>query len=372
MEIKVRTARWWTYAGLMWATLAGPAGANAQAASGWPESCATERETIFDRVVEIHEDLLPLPAVERHEPALGIEGRYVSIGDVRLWVEEVGEGDPILLISGGPGTSHHYFHPDLLPASRFARLIYVDLRGVGQSDPDPEGRYSVAQAVADIDALREALGFERWVLFGYSFGGSIAMAYALEYPHRMSGMILGSTALPMAEDVGLGARQRDYMAREEIRRVAEIYSVAGRGVVPAHSDWVSRELQAVMVFNGFMNGDWKRRHLCRMPVDEIARYARYEWFHDRNYYQQMVGSHAQLDFHGRFRDSTVPTLVLEGRWDLAFEPKKLDVMARQFPRATHIVLEDAGHTLFEDDPAAFFSALRSFLGGLAGLRDGSR
>lgn len=129
----------------------------------WPQSCRENAETIFDRNAHLDDELRPLPAVPRHEDSLGLTGGYVDIGDVRLWVEDVGEGVPLLLVSGGPGTSHHYFHPHLLPASGFARLIYVDLRGVGLSDRDPNGTYSVMQAVADLENLRRALGIESWV-----------------------------------------------------------------------------------------------------------------------------------------------------------------------------------------------------------------
>ncbi len=330
----------------------------------WPESCRLHRPTIFDRPVEIHDEMLPVPEVSRHEEALGLEGRLVEIsGGVRLWVEEVGEGPPLLLVSGGPGTSHHYFHPDLIPAASFARLIYVDLRGVGRSDRvRPPGGYTVSSAVDDLEALRRALGVESWSILGYSYGGVVAQLYALEHPERLDRLVMASTAVPMDVDVGLGIRQRDFMSAEEVARVEEIYTVDSELGPPVHSDRVPEALQRSLLFNAFLNGDWKRRHLCRMSRSEIARFARYELVHDRDYYREMVESGSVLDLTGRFDEFQVPTLILEGRWDLAFAPWKAEVMRERYPRAEVVVLEEAGHTLFEDDPTGFFGALRRFMG----------
>lgn len=346
-----------------------PADAPPTAQDPWPASCRDTRETIFDRVVRITDTLAAVPEVPRLEDSLGIRGRYVDLGDMRLWVEETGAGPPLLLISGGPGTSHHYFHPHLIPAARFARLIYVDLRGVGRSDYEPGDGYTVAQAVADLERLRRRLGLERWTLFGYSFGGTVAQLYTIRHPERVAGLVLASSAVPMDLDVGLRTRERDFMAPEEIDRVAEIYRVDGEPVVPAHGDRVDPATQRSMVYNGFLNGDWKRRHLCRMLPAEIAHFARYEWVHDRNYYFEMVRDAQRYDLTGVFAENPIPTLILEGKWDLAFGEHKASTFAEQFPGARLVVFDDGGHTFFEDVPARFFETLRAFV---TGLRPASR
>lgn len=339
-----------------------PGGVEAQT-SDWPESCRLEVPTIFDRPIRIVNEPLPVPDVPRHEPVLGIEGRLVEVEDgVRLWVEEVGEGPPLLLISGGPGTSHHYFHPHLVPASAFARLIYVDLRGVGQSDRvRPEGGYGVGSAVDDLEALREALDLQSWSILGNSFGGIIAQQYAVDHPERIDAMVLTSSAIAADVDLGIGVRQRDFMSAEEMARVEALYTVEGARVAPVHGEHFSEEEQREVVFNAFMNGDWKRRHLCEMSVDEIARFARYEFVHDANYYDEMIASWQSLDLREELRELQIPTLIIEGRWDLAFAEWKPERMRRAFPQARLVMLEDAGHTLFEDDPQGFFSALQDFM-----------
>lgn len=330
----------------------------------WPTSCRQKRATIFDRPVKIVDTLRAVPAVERWERELGLEGRRVRAGEVEIWVEEAGAGVPLVLLSGGPGTSHHYFHPDLFPAAAFSRLIWFDPRGVGRSEFAPGDGYSIHQAVEDLEALRRALGYERWALFGFSFGGVVAQVYALRHPERVLGLILGSSAVPMDLDVGLGQRQRAFMDPREVERVAEIYALDGEPVVPARSERVDAETQRRMLFNGFLNGDWKRRHLCRMPADEIARFARYEFVHDAGYYHRLVADHRALDLGGAFRDSPLPTLILEGKWDLAFMPRKARLFASEFPRGELHVFENGGHVFYEDVPGEFFPVLREFLEGL--------
>ncbi|MEQ9570159.1 MAG: alpha/beta hydrolase, partial [Longimicrobiales bacterium] len=297
-------------------------------------SCRLNEATIFDRPVRIVEERLPVPEVERHEPGLGIEGRFVEIdGGVRLWVEEIGEGPPLLLIPGGPGTSLHYFHPHMSAAASFSRLIYVDLRGVGLSDRvRPEGGYSVASAVSDLESLRQALGLESWAVLGNSFGGVIAQQYAVDHPGRLDALVLTSSAVAMDEDLGIGVRQRDFMSAREIARLDELYTVDGRRVAPVHGADFSEAEQREVIYNAFVNGDWKRRHLCRMSDEEIARFARYEFVHDANYYPEMIASWQALDLRTELGELRTPTLIIEGRWDLAFAEWKPERMRRLFPR----------------------------------------
>lgn len=323
---------------------------------------AQEVETIFDRKEHLSQELLEVPAVARYEESLDMTGRFEWVRGINLWVERKGKGIPLVLVSGGPGTSHHYFHPHFQEATNFSEVIFYDLRGVGLSDrmPSAEG-YSIDQAVDDLDALREKLGYDQWAVLGLSFGGVITQLYALKYPERISGMILLSSALPMSLDIGLGARQYDYLSPAERKRIGEIYSIAGQRVVPVHSDLVDAHLQRKMLFNAFSNGDWKRRHIKRWSAEDMAVYARYEFVHDKGYYQAMLQDYFEYDLKGLFKQCPIPTLIIEGKWDLAYGEQKVDLMFDQFPKAQQEFWENTGHLVFEDEPARFMACLRTFV-----------
>jgi len=320
------------------------------------------QETIFDKKVTLYDEILEVPDIRRYEEVLDIFGRYELVDGVNLWVEQTGRGVPMVMVSGGPGTSHHYFHPHYADFRDKAKIIFYDQRGVGLSERNPgsEG-YSVMQAVEDLEKLRQKLGYEQWIVNGLSFGGAIALLYAIKYPERMLGMVLVSSVLPMSVDIGLGSRQFDYMSEEEQARIRSIYTIAGERVRPVHTELVPEGLQRSMLFNAFMNGDWKRRHVSRWTTEDIAVYAKYELVHDKGYYATMLEDYFRYDLIDLFKECPIPTIILEGEWDLAYSAKKPEMMRNQFPLANYVWIKDAGHIPYEEKPEPFFDALSDFV-----------
>ena len=161
-------------------------------------SSLTSRETVLDRCVRIQEEMhWEIPDVPRLCDSLPLRKTRIDIGGCQLYVEEEGRGIPIVLLHGGPGSTHHGFHPHFSRAAEFARVIYYDQRGCGLSDYEMGDGYSVEQAAADLDALRQALGIQQWIILGHSYGGFLAQYYTTLYPEPVSGLVIvtGSTGL---------------------------------------------------------------------------------------------------------------------------------------------------------------------------------
>ena len=120
-------------------------------------------------------------------------GDFVRVHDARLWYESEGSGEPLVLIAGGPGFSHDYFHPFFTPLSSSFRVIYFDAFGRGKSDhaKNPH-EYSLDRDVEDIEGLRQALGLGKINLLGHSYGGFVAQAFALRYPGSLRRLILAA------------------------------------------------------------------------------------------------------------------------------------------------------------------------------------
>src|SRR5438132_6301405 len=119
---------------------------------------------------------------------------FVDANGLMIYYKTLGKGEPLLMLHGGPGASHDYFLPYLLPLARHNRLIFVDERGSGRSQKleDPAG-YTIENMVEDVEAVRQALGLGKISLLGHSYGGALAQAYALKYQKNLSHLILGST-----------------------------------------------------------------------------------------------------------------------------------------------------------------------------------
>src|SRR5580698_6628843 len=117
---------------------------------------------------------------------------YTTSDGTRIYWEESGSGEPLLLIMG-LGYSHEMWHRTRPLMSAHYRTIVFDNRGVGKSDV-PQGAYSIAQMAADAAAVLDAAGIQKAHVFGGSMGGMIAQEFALNYPERVNRLVLGCTA----------------------------------------------------------------------------------------------------------------------------------------------------------------------------------
>lgn len=137
----------------------------------------------------------------------------VEVNGITLFTRQVGSGPLTIVLHGGPGAHHDYLLPqyDLLAAGR--SLFYYDQRGGGQSPVPREMPVGWREQVADLDAIREALGLERLTLCGYSWGGLLALLYFLEHPGHVERLALVSPA-------GIAFQYRQQFEEEFARRMA--------------------------------------------------------------------------------------------------------------------------------------------------------
>lgn len=112
--------------------------------------------------------------------------KFIDIDGTRIWTIAEGIGTPLLLCNGGPGCDD-YLKPVSLLVEDICRVTRFEPRGCGRSDYD--GQYGLDQTVADMEAIRTAYGVDQWIIAGHSAGPDLALAYALEYPDRVIGII---------------------------------------------------------------------------------------------------------------------------------------------------------------------------------------
>jgi proline iminopeptidase len=318
---------------------------------------------VLDKVIDVRQGVLEVPEADRLDAGLDLDAKRVDVGDASLYVEEEGTGVPLVLINGGPGGTHHYFHPWFSRASDYARVIYYDQRGTGLSDFEPGvGGYSVEQAVDDLDRLREALGIRTWVVLGYSYGGFLAQYYATTYPEHVAGLVLVGSKLGLWAELG-DSRQYDYLSEVEIERIRSVQKqIIEMG---EENDWSRDKLIRTIIFNNFINGDWKRQSFYRPTPVEIAMIARYEWVNERGFNGTMNRSAERVNLAGAFERSPFQTLILEGKWDLTWGEEKPAILAGNHPRARMMTVDDAGHAIFSENPDRFFAELEEFVRNLS-------
>jgi len=329
---------------------------------GRPEVGTPVTETVLDGRVTLLAETPTPPGVQAHSERYGYPSRRVEIEPgVELFVVEFGEGVPMVFLAGGPGNSLQSFLPHFDATTVAARMILYDPRGVGRSSwtPGPEG-YSTAQAIADLERLREALGVERWVVLGWSWGGLLAQHYLLAHPERVLGLVL----LASSQSAGLerdGDIHADHLTAEERARIRQAYSIDGERTAPLVSDTLSPQDVRRMVYDGYRNGDWKRQFFRRPSDARMAHVAQHEWLHDRDYNPEMRATGFAEDLSGRFRESRVPVLLVYGAHDMSFSREMPARLAAEFHDAELHVLGRTSHDVFAAEPEVFFPLLDGWL-----------
>lgn len=332
---------------------------------GAGEKVGTEKkESILDRAVHIEPKLITeIPQVSRWCDRLELKKERIDVGDAELYVEEEGKGTALILINGGPGGTHHYFHPWFSRLKDTARIIYYDQRGCGLSDfkPGKDG-YSVKQAIDDLDAIRRSKKIDKWVLLGYSYGGFLAQYYTTHYPEHVAGLVLLGASPGMYADTGK-SRQGDFLSEKEDERMDKIRQEAR--ALKKEKNLSQRELLQILIYNNFINGDWKRQNFYKPSPERFAQIALYEWDNDSGFNGIMGSSQGKVDLTGAFAHNPAPTLILEGKWDLTWGEKKPEVLKKNHPHAKMVMIDNAGHGIYDENPEKFFTVLRDFIQNLS-------
>src|SRR3984957_12120686 len=144
-----------------------------------------------------------------------IDEGYVDANGLLIYYTSFGQGPPLLIVHGGPGASHDYFLPYLIPLARHNRLVFIDERGSGKSQKldDPAG-YTVENMVEDVEAVRQGLVLGKISLLGHSYGGVLAQAYALKYQNNLTHLILCSTFPSTTEMNQVFVKMKEKMSPE--------------------------------------------------------------------------------------------------------------------------------------------------------------
>jgi proline iminopeptidase len=311
-------------------------------------------ETVLDGVVHLERKfLLNVPYVGRFCDELELWKGRVNIGDCELYVEQEGEGVPVVLLHGGPGATHHYLHPHFSKAKAFARIIYYDQRGCGLSDYAPEDGYIVDQAVDDLENLRKALNIDEWVVLGHSYGGALAQCYSLKYPGSVAGMVLVSARATITTHRE-PSREYDFITTRELLRIRATQAMYFFGFIQMDR----------MLYNAFLNGDWKRQNFSKPSKNELAQLALYEWKHDTDFNSMMSRDLRQIELLDGFKHCPIPRLIIEGKWDLSWPADKPKKFHENHPGSKLIIFENSGHRAFGDEPERFFQVLHEFVKNL--------
>jgi pimeloyl-ACP methyl ester carboxylesterase len=267
---------------------------------------------------------------------------YIDFRGHRTWYRSVGADMPghlpLVTLHGGPGATHRYLQPLEALAATGRRVIFYDQVGCGRSDhPTDPSLYTPQTFVAELDALRAQLDLPRVHVLGQSWGGMLAMEYALSQPSGLASIT-------------------------EIERTLREHEAAGTTTDPAY-------LAACDAFY--------QRHVCRLdPLPACVSETFEALAKDGYVYNLMngpsefhcIGTLKDWDITDRLHEIAVPTLLLSGRHDEA-TPLIVGTIHERIRGSAWIVFEESSHMPHVEEPEAFNTAVRDFLAGVEAAPD---
>lgn len=265
----------------------------------------------------------------------------VPINGTELFYVTAGEGLPCLVMHGGLGFDHNYLYPWLNPLGDTLKLVYYDHRGNGQSGRPAKETMTHKQFAADAEALGLYLGYEKVAVIGHSYGGYIALEFALRYPHRLSHLILVDTA-PLAV----------FNYFDEVKE-----NIVRKGA--------TEEMMTILQTGFADDNDMRQKAPKLIPL----YFKTYDANIGQRLFENVVFTASGESYEGevlaynvipRLGEIQVPTLILVGRDDFITPPSKACIMQEGIPNAEMVVFENSGHFPYIEEPETFFKTVHDW------------
>jgi proline iminopeptidase len=291
------------------------------------------------------------PEIEPHAAGrLSVDPRHT------LYWEECGnpEGEPILFLHGGPGGGCLPYHRRFYDPAHW-RIILVDQRGAGRSTPSADITDNTTwHLVADLERLRALRGIDRWVVFGGSWGATLAIAYAESFPEHCSGLVLRGVFLASAAEIDwflhgmrhvfpeawqafagfLPPEERDELLASYLRRLTDP-DPAVHG--PAAAAWDRYESDCSTLLPRGGTPSLPGHDTSALAIARIeAHYFLHLGF--------LADGELIANLH---RIRHLPATIVQGRYDVVCPPVTAHALAQAWPEAEYIVVPDAGHSVRE-------------------------
>lgn len=290
-----------------------------------------------------------------------LTAQHLAVGDGHeIYVETAGRagGIPAVYLHGGPGSGCQPDHRRLFDPLRFHVALF-DQRGAGRSRPKGSlEANTLPHLIADMEAIRECLGFERWLVVGGSWGATLALAYAQAYPQRVSGIVLRATFLGTREELeGAFLVNLSRIYPELNNDFLGLLSPEERAR-PLDAYW-RRVLDSDPTVHGPASRAWhdterilseykpSKTRLDLAAVNNASRGLPSTPFMEAHYFRNNCFMKPGQLLQNAARLNGIPGIVVQGRYDLLCPPSTAHALLARWPDAKLKMVEAAGHSLYD-------------------------
>lgn len=279
-----------------------------------------------------------------------------------VWTRKVGDSSiKLLLLHGGPGMTHEYLESfqDYLPDQGIEIYFYDQLGSYFSDQPDDPSLWNVDRFREEVEEVRQKLGLDEFYLLGSSWGGFLAIEYAVKYQSHLKGLILSNTTASIAAYSKYINELRDKLPADVIDKLDEY---------ERNEDYSNPEYEALL------DEHLNNKYICRLdPWPDAAKRGFgninpqvYETLHGPNEFL-VTGNYKDWNRWNDLENINVPTLVLGSRYD-SMSMSDQEEMNRRIPNSKLAICENGSHLAMWDDADNYFSYLKEFI---AEVEDGS-
>lgn len=297
--------------------------------------------------------LLPiLQACGETEPQaeILIEEGTASINDTEIFYKRMGEGEPIIVVHGGPVLDHSYLVPNFKPLAGNYELIYYDQRLSGRSSANVDStEITLANFIEDIEELRKEMGIEKMHLMAHSWGGLLAMKYAIKYPSNLNSLVL-LNSMPASTDLWREESQiiageitsEDSLKRQELVRSDLMQNNPTEAI---------EQLLLISYRSQFNNPSLADSLDFYIPEDYMSRSRKFS---------NLMAELMDYDLHDALDSLQVPTLLIYGESEPAVTLSGLDLDST-IQNSELVIIQDSGHFPFIEQPGDLIREIEQFL-----------
>ena len=291
----------------------------------------------------------------------GIKMIPIHGGKYKVWTKRMGNNPKIkvLLLHGGPAFTHEYFESfdSFFPKEGIEYYYYDQLGSYYSDQPTDTSLWNLPRFVEEVEEVRQALGLDstNFFLYGNSWGGILAMEYALKYQQNLKGLIISNM---MASAPEYGQYANDVLAKQFDPKVLEEVRA-----IEAKKDFNNPRYMELLLPNFYT------KHLCRFPVEQWPEPVNRAFKHfNQTIYVMMQGPSEfgvsgkleKWDIKARLPEITVPTLTVGATHD-TMDPKHMEWMSTQVKHGRFLLCPEGSHMSMWDDQEHFFPGLIQFL-----------